>query len=42
LNILESIIFSVAVGVSVDFVAHYGHAYVQAPMEARADKVSDA
>lgn len=33
LNILESIIFSVAVGMSVDFVAHYSHAYNDAPEE---------
>ena len=31
LNILESIIFSVAVGMAVDFVAHYSHAYIEAP-----------
>ena len=31
LNILESIIFSVAVGMAVDFVAHYSHAYNEAP-----------
>ena len=36
LNILESIIFSVAVGMSVDFVAHYSHAYIDAPEEEEA------
>mgnify|MGYP001034278776 FL=1 len=42
LNILESIIFSVAVGVSVDFVAHYSHAYAQAPMDERGGKVKSS
>jgi len=31
LNIMESLIISVAVGVSVDFCAHYCHTYLQAP-----------
>ena len=48
LNILESIIFSVAVGMAVDFVAHYSHAYLHAPvvqgeeMSAREQKVKSS
>jgi hypothetical protein len=31
LNIIESIIFSVAIGMSVDFVAHLSHSYIVSP-----------
>ena len=40
LGIIESIIFSVAVGMSVDFVSHLTHAYMHAPRAARADRAA--
>jgi len=40
LNIMESLIISVAVGLSVDFCAHYCHTYLQAPnRNSRAESV---
>jgi hypothetical protein len=39
LNILESIIISVAVGMSVDFVAHYSHSYLHSEGADRDERV---
>ncbi|GMH78131.1 hypothetical protein TrST_g12738 [Triparma strigata] len=33
LNIMESVIISVAVGMAVDFVAHYSHTYLHSPVK---------
>jgi predicted RND superfamily exporter protein len=38
LNIMESVIISVAVGMSVDFVAHYSHTYLHAPESYKSDR----
>lgn len=35
LNIIESVIISVAVGMSVDFVAHLSHSYLHSPIKER-------
>ena len=35
LNIFESVIFSVAVGLSVDFTVHYSHSYLHANLDSR-------
>ena len=39
LNIFESVIFSVAVGLSVDFTVHYSHSYLHAGLTTRRDNV---
>jgi len=41
LNIMESVIISVAVGMSVDFVAHYSHSYLHSSAIKREDRVLD-
>ncbi|CAB3980351.1 dispatched homolog 1-like [Paramuricea clavata] len=42
LNILESIVISVAVGLSVDFTLHYGVAYIVSSKKGRVDQVKSA
>ena len=42
LNILESIVISVAVGLSVDFTLHYGVAYIVSSEKGRVDQVKSA
>ncbi|ELT92141.1 hypothetical protein CAPTEDRAFT_215001 [Capitella teleta] len=42
LNIVESAIMTLAVGLSIDFTIHYGVAYVQSSKEARSERVKES